>query len=413
MTMRVAYLVSRYPAVSHTFIQREIAALREQQVEVTTVSIRAASEADALSDAGRQERAATIALLPPSFATLAGAAIAAASHPRAWVSMTRYAIGRGRGNPRATLWQVFYVVEALLLWRELSRRGLRHVHVHFANVGADVARLTCRFGNAVGGERWTWSFTMHGPTEFADVGRFDLAEKVVEADGVMCISDFCRSQLMALVTEDHWSKLAIVHAGIDPSVFPAVERPAPRQGTLQVLCVGRLVPEKGQAVLLVALRRLTDDGVEATVTFVGDGPRRVALEKLAAELGIADRALFTGSVSQDDIRTYYERADVFCLPSFAEGVPVVLMEAMATQLPVVTTRIAGIPELVEDGDSGVLVPPGRADLLAGALATMAAEPERHRAMGEAGRQAVVARYNIAAAATELVAVLERTSGQRG
>ena len=409
MRMHVAYLVSRYPAVSHTFIQREIAALRERGVDVTTVSIRAASAADALSDADRRERAATIALLPPSFATLAGAAIAAASHPRAWAAVTRYALGRGRGHPRATLWQLFYAVEALLLWRELRRRGLRHVHVHFANVGADVARLTCRFGNAVGGGPWTWSFTMHGPTEFADIGRFDLAEKVVDADAVMCISDFCRSQLMALVTEDHWSKLAIVHAGIDPSAFPRVERPAPRPDTLHVLCVGRLVPEKGQAVLLEALRRLTDDGLEIAVTLVGDGPRRVALEKLAAELGVADRTRFTGAVSQDDIRAYYERADVFCLPSFAEGVPVVLMEAMATGLPVVTTRIAGIPELVQDDVSGVLVPPGRADLLAGALAALAAAPERHRSMGEAGRQAVVDRYDIASAAAEVVAVLERTT----
>jgi diketogulonate reductase-like aldo/keto reductase len=164
---------------------------------------------------------------------------------------------------------------------------------------------------------------------------------------------------------------------------------------LQVLCVGRLVPEKGQHVLLDAAAAAGD----VRVVFVGDGPSRASLERHAAALGVD--AVFTGSVGQDEIRDHYRRADAFCLASFAEGVPVVLMEAMAMELPVVTTRIAGIPELVTDGTSGLVVPPGRADLLAEALRALAGDPQLRRRLGAAGREAVAERYDLHRSAAEL------------
>ncbi|MCU1373659.1 MAG: glycosyltransferase family 4 protein [Actinomycetia bacterium] len=410
MTLRVAYLVSRYPAVSHTFIQREVTALRATGAEVHTFSVRAAAAADALSAADRDAAATTTALLPASPADLLHAALDAARHPGATRALLAHAFRRGRGEPRATLWQLFYAAEALLLWRRLRARDLRHVHTHFANVSADVARLTTRFGNAAEpSRRWTWSFTMHGPTELADVRHFDLAAKVAEADYVVCISDYCRSQLLALVDEPHWDKLGVVHCGVDPSRFEPVARPG--TGPLEVLCVGRLVPEKGQEVLLRAVADLTRRGIDVRATFVGDGPRRAALEKAAAEAGITDRVTFTGSVGQDDIRRHYDAADVFCLPSFAEGVPVVLMEAMASGLPVVTTRITGVPELVEHGTSGVLVPPGRADALADALAELAADAARRNALGVAGRRMVEAEFEVTASARLLAEHLAEVVGQ--
>jgi glycosyltransferase involved in cell wall biosynthesis len=406
----VAYLISRYPAVSHTFIQREVAAVRATGVEVHTFAVRAAADTDALSAADRESAATTASLLPPSGRDLLQAGLDALRHPTATRALLAHALRRGRGAPRATLWQLFYAAEALLLWRKLHARGLRHVHTHFANVAADVARLTARFGNAVdAGERWTWSFTMHGPTELADVRHFDLAAKVAEADYVACISDYCRSQLLALVDEPHWDKLRVVHCGVDPSRFRPVQRRA--EGPAEILCVGRLVPEKGQGILLRAVAELTRRGVEARLTFIGDGPRRGALEKAAAEAGIADRVTFAGAVGQDDIGRYYDAADVFCLPSFAEGVPVVLMEAMASGLPVLTTRIMGIPELVDDGVSGVLVPPGRADVLGDALAGLVGDPAVREAFGAAGRRKVQSDFEVTASAHVLARHLAEVGGQ--
>jgi colanic acid/amylovoran biosynthesis glycosyltransferase len=394
---RLAYLVSQYPAISHTFVQREVAGLRDLGLEVHTFSVRPAGPGDLRTAVDEAEARATTTLLPPSAATLLGVAATILRHPVAVAGVLRWALGRGGRDPKRTLWQAFYVIDAVLLWRQMRRAGLRHVHAHFANVAADVARLVVRLGRAVDGGHWTWSFTMHGPTELGDVTRFDLAAKAADADLVACISDFCRSQLMALTPESAWSRFAVVHCGVDVERFSP--GPTPEPGPLRVLCVGRLVPEKGQAVLLEAAARLVDDGIDVEVVLAGDGPSRPALEAAAAPLG--RRVRFLGGVGQDEIVDLYRSTDVFCLPSFAEGVPVVLMEAMACERPVVTTRIAGIPELVDDGVSGLVLAPGRADLLADALAALAKDPEERARLGRAGRDKVTAQFRTSSTAAEL------------
>jgi glycosyltransferase involved in cell wall biosynthesis len=245
---------------------------------------------------------------------------------------------------------------------------------------------------------------MHGPTELYDVPGHRLAAKARAADFVVCISDFARSQLMGLLDEDGWDRLHVVHCGIDPDEYRPDPAPA---GTPRVLCVGRLVPEKGQAVLVDAIARLRERGVPVECTLVGEGPSRPALETAIRARGLDGAVELAGAVSQDEIRAHYAAADVFCLPSFAEGVPVVLMEAMAMEIPVVTTRIAGIPELVADGVDGVLVAPGRPDELADALARLAGAPDERRRLGAAGRRAVLERYDIRAIGPALRALFER------
>ena len=389
--MRVAYLVSRYPAVSHTFVLREVRALRELGVEVDTVSVRRAGAADALATVDREELASTTALLPLSVRAAVGLLATTVRHPAAVARLVVGAVREANPGLRAKAWRAFYAVEALLLHRLLVRRGITHVHVHFANVAADVARLRTRFARDVRpGQRWTWSFTMHGPTELDDVTHWYLAQKADDADLVVCISDFARSQLMAITDEDRWSRFEVVRCGIDPERFAPADRSG-HTGAIEIVCVGQLVHRKGQRVLLDALALLRDRGVDARVTLVGDGASRSELERAVDELDLRDRVKLTGAVGQDDIGTLYDAADVFCLPSFAEGVPVVLMEAMATGLPVVTTPIAGVPELV-DWSSGVLVAPGRADLLADALESLAADPARRAAMGRAGRAKIEAEF---------------------
>lgn len=406
--VRVAYLTSRYPSLSHSFILREVMALRRRGVEVATVSVRQTPAADVLGPDDRREADSTHVLLPAGAATLARAVGAlAVRNPAGLVRTAAEAVRRGlRRGPRHGLWQAFYVGEAVLMWDFCRRSGIRHVHAHFANVGADVAMLTARLG----GPGWTWSFTMHGPTEFFDVPGHDLATKAAEAEGVACISDFCRSQLMKLLPRDRWDRLRVVHCGVQPAVYaPPAARPA--HDGLNVLCVGRLVPDKGQALLVEAVALLGAGGRDVRLTLVGDGPDREALTRLAHQLGVAERVTFAGAVGQDRIREHYAAADVFCLPSFAEGVPVVLMEAMAMELPVVTTRIAGIGELVEDGVSGLLVRPGRADLLAEALTSLS-DPAVRLRMGRAGRGTVCREFDVDAAAGDLAAMFADMAGAR-
>ena len=391
---RVAYLVSAYPAVSHTFIAREIDALRGRGIGVETFTIRRTPDDQLLSEADRVDAAEVFAVLPVRPWRLAWAHLSAiASRPSGYRRTLTRSLGMGTGSPRARLWQLFYFVEAIVVWDELRRRGIRHVHAHFANVACAVAMLAADFGAPDG---LSWSFTMHGSTEFENVTAFALAEKVQAAAFVACISDFCRSQLMKLVDPEHWQKLAIVRCGL-----PVVHGPAPTpldDERFRILCVGRLVPEKGQLILLRAVAHLREQGIRAHVVFVGDGPDAERLRRSIDALGLTEHAEMLGALGSGRVSELHRQTDVFCLPSFAEGIPVVLMEAMSVERPVVATSIAGIPELIRDGVSGALVPPGRPEPLTAALARLASDPELGRRWGRAGREQVERRYDIARAA---------------
>jgi colanic acid/amylovoran biosynthesis glycosyltransferase len=410
--VKVAYLCSEYPAISHTFILREVDALRRRGAEITTFSIRRTSPANLLSRADRLAFESTFAILPPSWPRLIGAHLRLAlSRPSAYLSVLIGALRLAPAGPRGLLWQLFYFVEAVVLWNECRRRGIRHVHVHFANVSADVALLASRIGSAVEPQRpWSWSFTMHGPTEFFDVRHFRLAEKLRHARFVVCISDFARSQLMALSDPGTWPRLPVIHVGIPIEQFTPVNG-GPPEARREILCIGRLVPEKGQAVLIEAVALLAERGQPASVVFAGEGEEREALERLARRLGVEQSVSFRGAVGQEEIRSLYEEASAFCLPSFSEGVPVVLMEAMAMKLPAISTTITGIPELIEDGRSGMLVPPGRPDLLADALERVLGDDSLRSALGSGGREKVLGEFNAETSAAELHALFaERVSG---
>jgi colanic acid/amylovoran biosynthesis glycosyltransferase len=277
------------------------------------------------------------------------------------------------------------------------RRGVRHLHVHHLNQASDATMIAVVYANARGAApAWSWSFTMHGPNELYDVSRFRLAAKAESAAAVACISDFARSQVMAFAPEERWPRFRVVHCGLDPTEFDPdrVSAPEPDPGRFRVLCVGRLVAFKGQALLLESIAELRRDGVDARLTLIGDGPTRARLERRAARLGLGEVVELAGAVGQDEIRAHYAAVDAFCLPSFAEGVPVVLMEAMAMRLPVVTSRVMGITELVEDGVDGILLRPGRGDELTIALQRLAADPDLRARLGERGRAKVVAEFDV-------------------
>ncbi len=391
---KIAYLCTRYPAVSHTFVLREVNALRRLGVDIATFSVRRAGPEHILADADRIAAESTYAILPPRWSELIGALILAMKAPRAFVSTLILALRLAAPGARGRLWQCFYLLEAVVLWQQCRRREIRHIHVHLANAAADTALLASYLGSAVEPDRpWSWSFTMHGPTEFYDVSHFRLRDKIIRARFVVCISDYTRSQLMALSPPEQWNRLHVIHVGIPIEQFTRRENDPPARDEATILFIGRLVPEKGQAVLLEATALLAERGHRVQVTIAGDGPSRSDTERLAERLRVSSLTSFPGAVGQDEIHALYANASVFCLPSFAEGVPGVLMEAMAMEVPVVTTQITGIGELVEDGETGLLVSPGRADKLADALESLLVDAALRENLGRRARAKVRAEFN--------------------
>jgi colanic acid/amylovoran biosynthesis glycosyltransferase len=393
--MRLGYIASHYPAISHTFVAREIRALRRQGVHVHTFSIRRSPPEELLTQADRQEAAETFSVLPARPVDLVRAhAEALRRRPVRYVATLGHALRRAVPGLRGLLWGVFYFIEAIPVWQRCEQLGVRHLHAQFADSATDVALLVRRFG----GSGWSWSLAVHGPVEFYDVTQNRLAEKVADADAVLAISDFGRSQLMTVAPEKRWDRIHVVRCGIEPKT---VAPPECRDGRGRILCVGRLVHLKGQSLLIEGVATLRRRGVDAHLTLVGDGPKRPELEEQAARLGVSGAVTFAGAVGQDSVGAYYASADVFALPSMAEGLPVVFMEALAYELPAVATRIMGIPEIVEDEKSGILITPGRLDELVDALERLLTDSELRARLGKEGRRRVLAEFDVDRSAERL------------
>jgi colanic acid/amylovoran biosynthesis glycosyltransferase len=387
--------------------------LREAGFEIETWGLRPADPAALRTERNRREAAATRTLRPVAWgATLRAHLRAVVTAPVGYVRTGLRALRDRAPGVRALALSLAAFAGGIRLWDELDRRGIRHLHVHWAGSPTHVAALVTAFGNHARRDDspWTWSMTVHGPTEFADNTALRYPERIREALFLVATSDFARSQLLRLLPTDEWPKVRVVRCGVDLSGFDSAdERPA--REDLRILYVGTLLGRKGQPVLLEALAGLRRRGVAAHVTLVGGGPERDALEALARRLGVAEDVTFTGGLGHDDVREQYNRADVFCLPSFAEGQPVVLMEAMAARLPVVSTWIAGTSELVENGAAGFLTHPGRADELEEALARLAADGDLRRRMGEHGRAKVVREHDRSTNARELAELHREFRGE--
>ena len=385
---RIAYLISQYPTLSMIFIIREVVTLIERGFEVEVASINEPDRPDAeMTEVERTESARTYYIKSQGSVAAVRAHVATLiDNPSGYRRGVTTALRFGRFDLRGLVYAFAYLTEALLVGRWMDDNDLDHVHSHLGSQPSTVAVLVAAvFGHG-------FSMTVHGPDEFYDAERQHLREKVEAADFVVCISDFARSQLAKLSDHEHWHKLVVARLGVDTDQF--APRPPPADDGFEVICVGRLTPAKGQHVLLDALRRLLDDGRDVRLRLVGDGVDRASLEAHAAALDLGDHVVFEGAVNQDHIRALYRQASAFCIPSFAEGIPVVLMEAMAMEIPCVTTRITGIPELITDGVDGLLVPASNVDALADALARLIDDPQAARTMGRRGRETVCARYDL-------------------
>jgi len=398
----VAYLTGHYPKVSHTFIQREVLALRKQGMDIHTCSIRRADAKDINHDQ-TDELANTFFVLEAakSPARLFGAlAHAVKHHPGGLVRALRLAWSTRAPGAKAALWQMFYFLEAVVLARHLESIGTRHLHNHFVDGSCTVAMLTSEISGI------PFSFTLHGPTELFEPAVWRLDEKIARAAFSVFISHFARSQGMLFSDPTHWDRMHIVHCGIEP------ERYGTKRDTAQpgkgVLFIGRLAAVKGVAILLEAFARVLDTHPDAHLTLVGDGPERSDLEARTRAAGIDGKVTFTGYLGQDDVAATLDAADLLVLPSFAEGVPVVLMEAMASRIPVIASRVAGVQELVEDGVSGFALPPGDTDTLISTLNNILSDPARRAQMGQAGSIKVQENFNIEHEASRLGALFRRS-----
>ena len=404
-SLRLAYLVSRYPALSHTFILREVRGLRARGIDVRVASINDPDRpVDGLTAEEREEAARTFYVKRAGARGALAGLVWALCRPRHCLAAFVQALRLGGSDLRRIAYGLFYFVEAAMLGRWLAAQGVTHLHVHFATPAATVGMLVTHLAPV------TLSITVHGPDEFYDAPGYHLREKIDAAAFVCCIGAFARSQCMLVAPEAAWEKFELAPLGIDPAEFtPRPPRVAP--DPFEILCVGRLVPAKGQRVLVAAVDELVREGRHVRLRLVGNGPDRAALEGEVAWRELGAHVVFEGGVPQDRIRALYAKADAFALASFAEGIPVVLMEAMAMEIPCVTTCITGIPELIRDGVDGLLVMPSDGDALVAALRRLIDDPELARRLGAAGRARVADRYHLPRNIDRLAAIFHsRLSG---
>jgi glycosyltransferase involved in cell wall biosynthesis len=379
--MRVAYLVNQYPKVSHTFIRREIRALEQQGVHVERFSIRPPEsglvDPEDLADVPRTRVILGVGIVG-LFAALLGCFL---SRPGRFFSALGLTLRIGWVSERGLGRNLAYLAEACVLVSWLSRSGVEHVHAHFGTNSTAVAMLC----HALGGP--AYSFTAHGPEEFDKPLSLCLRDKIERASFVVAISSYGRSQLYRHCGHRHWSKIHLIHCGIDAEFLDA--KPEPLPDAPRLVSVGRLNEQKGQLLLVEALIRLKDEGVRFELVLVGDGEMRAEIETSIAGHGLSERIRITGWASSEVVKDEINRARALILPSFAEGLPVVIMEALALGRPVLSTYVAGIPELVVNGSSGWLVPAGSVDHLTAALKEVLSTPlDELRRLGTEGARRV-------------------------
>ena len=390
--MHIAYILNTYPQPSHSFIRREIRALEAQGHRVTRIAMRAFD--GPLADAqDRAELEKTEHVLPLGAGALAKATLRRLrADPRGWWGAARKAASLGRASNVGVLKHLIYVAEAAHVVERCEAAGAEHTHAHFGTNATTVAMLARMMGGV------PYSFTVHGPEEFDSPRALSLGEKVSQAAFAVTISQFGRSQLCRWAEPDDWDKIKVVHCGIEPARFAALRPLA--VGPRRIVSIGRFVEQKGQLALIEAMGRLRHPDLH--LTLIGDGEMRPRIRAAIARHGLDSQVTLTGWVDETRIEDELAAAHALVMPSFAEGLPMVVMEAMAAARPVIATYVAGTPELVLHGQTGWLVPAGDTEALAAALQALADTPlgtlDR---MGRAGRARVFGRHDADTEAAKL------------
>ena len=392
--MRITYFINQYPKVSHSFIRREILALERLDINVQRIALRGLKD-ELVDPSDIAERTKTHYVLDGSKLKILLSAIRMLiSNPIQFFLALKLAIKMGLHADRPLAYHFIYFVEACQIAVWMKSFGAQHVHAHFGSNSTEVVMLA----NALGGP--PYSFTVHGPEEFDKPKALKLSEKIQQAAFVVAISSYGKSQLYRWISYEYWRKVKIIRCGIEQSFYNVAYAKPPQKARL--VCVGRLCEQKGQLLLLEACRNLKEKGLKFELVLAGDGEMRPEIERMIDAYDLNAQVRITGWISSSQVREEILAAEVMVLPSFAEGLPVVIMEAMALKRPVISTFVAGIPELVINGHNGWLVPAGSVEALTSAIEELLLTPARQLSdMGDAAYIAVRELHDINIEATKL------------
>jgi colanic acid/amylovoran biosynthesis glycosyltransferase len=401
--VRIAYLTNQYPASSHTFIRREIRAIEALGETVFRYALRPGKNLIDAED--KEEEKQTRYIIGAGAGEIVRCCAAMAfTRPLSIWRAVRQTIKIGLRSDRGILRHLIYVVEATVLACWCRRDDIQHVHAHFGTNSASIAMLAWRISGI------PYSFTVHGPEEFDKAPFIGLAEKIRHCRFVVAVSSYGRSQLYRWAEVKYWKKVKVVHCGLEPMAFNT-----PRNFTTSArrfVCVGRLSPQKGHLILVEAAQQLAIRGEHFELVLVGDGEMRADIEALITRYELQDKVRVSGWLDGPQVREEILNARALVLPSFAEGLPVVIMEAMALRRPVISTFVAGIPELVHSGEHGWLVPAGDIEALVDAMqACLDSSAETLARMGEAAQNRALLRHNVGTEAAKLANLFSIAIGE--
>jgi colanic acid/amylovoran biosynthesis glycosyltransferase len=410
---QIAYVMTHYPRVALSFIAGEIDGMDALGITIHPFAMNIPDAADLLSEDAKARNARTI-YLKRSWGRLFGTFLATfLAHPISMTKLTFKAVGSARGDVPLAAKRMSHLLQASVVARTCRDRGISRLHAHFGQAPATIAWFACEILNFRRDAKARWSFTIHGFQDFVDetVARLDLKAK--SAEFIACVSDFTRSQLCRLLHPSLWSRAQVVRCGIDLQQFQMRKAHA-QASPPRIVSVGRISSEKGQIVLLQACKILAERGVDVRLTLIGSGPLERLIREEIARSAMERIVEMPGEQPPDIVRRELEQADIFCLPSFAEGLPISIMEAMAVGVPVIASAISGIPELVVNRETGFTVPPGNAAALADAIEAMLKDQPLRERMISAGRTRVEERHHSKATVERLHSLfhnaLEREDG---
>jgi colanic acid/amylovoran biosynthesis glycosyltransferase len=397
--LTIAYLTSQYARAGDTFIRGEVEQLRKLGFTIRPFSIRAPSEGELINDAVRRERQGTEDLVGAGLFCLVGSALSLAIlHPFRLAGALWLAVQIGTPGLRGRLWPMAYLLEACLLARRMRANGVKHLHNHIGRNSAAVAMLASLLSNI------PYSLTIHGPTEFDMPLLLALNKKVARSLFTVAVSRFGRSQLMRWTAPEHWHKIHVVRCGFSDEFKLAKTTDVP--DVRRIVCVARFVEQKGHLILIEAIARLVKQGLTIELDLIGDGPLRFAIKAAIARHGLQRHIALLGWQSTGEVRLKIESSRGLVLPSFAEGLPVSLIEGMALARPVIGTNVGAISELIQHRKHGWLISAGSIDEMTVALNEMFDTPvEKLSEMGRKGREFVLQRHDAAREALKLASFI--------
>lgn len=403
----VGYVLTHYPKLAQTFIADEIEAVESAGQPLRIFAMNAPEPGEMRRPGAQAKVARTVYLKPALAAGVSAFARQSLCHPLGMARVLRSAIASGGGHPTRIVRRLAHLAQAALIARHAEREGIERLHAHFGLAPATIAWLATAIARASGRKDACFSFTIHGFHDFVDPAETRLDLKAADATAVFCISDFTRSQLCLTTNPAWWPRFHVVRCGIDLGAFVYRDPPA-LSARPSVIALGRLSPEKGFAVLIEAVAMLHRRGRDMDLMIIGEGPERGPLEAQIAALGIGDRVRLVGELTPEDVRQELAASDVFAMPSFSEGLPISIMEAMAVGVPVVTTWIAGIPELAREGNTALTVPPADAEPLAQAIERLAQDEPLRLKLARAARTLIEQQHDLDHCGKTVARLLERS-----